>query len=254
MKNHQLKQGKTISGSALALVLLLTIVACSPEEGLGGNAQIRGRIVKKIYNDDKSLLLATESAKDEDVFLLFGEEQTVGEKVETSYTGHFQFGYLWPGDYRLFYYSDTPNATHGDQVEIVHEISLKRGEEVDLQELEIVKLLDFDDGHAQISGRVFKVNYYNFSQWPNLIVKDTSRAQEQEVYLTYGNHSQYDERIRTNADGTFTFKNLIKGTYTIHLFSEDPKGATEDVVISKTVEINQTETSTDLGDLYIYNL
>lgn len=237
----------------MAWIAMLSI-ACSPEEGPGGNAHIRGRIVKKIYNDDQSLLLATEPAKDEDVFLLFGGAQAVGEKVETSFSGHFEFGYLWPGDYRLFYYSDTLGPTHGDQIEVVHDISLEKGEVLELEALEIIKLLDFDDGHAQIKGRVFKVNYYNFSQWPNLIVKDTSRAQEHEIYLTYGNHDQFDERIRTNADGTFSFQNLIKGTYTIHLFSEDPKGGSEDVVVIQEVTIDQTEKTIDLGNLYINNL
>ena len=34
---------------------------------------------------------------------------------------------------------------------------------------------------------------------------------EQEIYLTYNNHTFYDDRIRTQADGEFEFGGLIPG-------------------------------------------
>lgn len=58
--------------SALFVVTLLLIAGCSQEEGIGGNCHINGILVEQFYNDDYSLLLSQQAAKDEDIFLLFG--------------------------------------------------------------------------------------------------------------------------------------------------------------------------------------
>lgn len=223
---------------AFAAVLLLFVVSsCSQDEGVGGQCHIKGKLVEKIYNDDYSLLLKEQPAKDEDVYLLFGNDQAVGEKTSSSYSGNFEFNYLWPGNYKLYYFSEEQGVNYEGEQEVLVEVSLSKKETVDLGELSVLKTVDFDEGNSTIRGLVMLTNYKNSSQWPNLVVKDVSPAQEQEVYLVYGNHMQFDDRIRTNDDGTFEFTNLIKGNYRIYVYSEDVSGGTEDIAVESNVTI-----------------
>lgn len=234
--------------------VVLVLPSCEKDEGFGGNAHITGKIVKKIYNDDYSLLLEEGPAKDEDVFLSFGNSSVVDEKTETSYTGEFSFEYLFEGDYQIFFYSKDFSNTSTEEIEVIKNVKLDKGKSIELNDLVIYDTYDFDDGEATIQGKVFVKNYYNSSTWPNLVVKDISPAQDFEVYLVYGNHKQYDQRIRTNHDGTFAFTNLIKGNYLIYVYSEDVKGGTADIVIKKEVEITQKQQSISLEDITVEKL
>ncbi len=238
---------------AISLFSIL-LSSCSQEEGLGGNCSVKGTVVEQFYNDDYSLLIYEETAKDEDIFLIFGDDQVIGENTNTNYNGNFEFEYLWPGNYKLYYYSDNILSPEKGELEAITEFTLEKNQALDLGELIKVNSLDFDDGAATIKGTVLVINYLNSSVWPALVIKDISKAQELEIYLTYGDHPFYDERIRTQYDGTFVFPNLIKGQYRVFLYSEDITGGTEDIVISKDVEIDTENKVIDLGDIYIERL
>lgn len=238
------------------VILSVTLVfsSCEKEEGFGGNAHIIGKVVKKIYNDDYSLLLEEIPAMDEDIFLSFGNSNIVDEKTETSFTGEFSFEYLFEGDYKLYFYSKDFQGSSSSEIEEVKNVTLKKGETVNLNDLVIYDTYDFDEGEATIEGKVLVKNYFNSSTWPNLVVKDITPAQEQEIYLVYGDHKQYDQRIRTNFDGTFAFTNLIKGNYRIYVYSEDVKGGTADIVIQKEIQITSTKQEVTLDDITIEKL
>ncbi|TKG96634.1 hypothetical protein EYV94_05125 [Puteibacter caeruleilacunae] len=238
----------------LIALCLIICSSCTPDEGVGGRCSIKGRLIEKAYNDDMSVLQRETIAKDEDVFLLFGDETSVGEKTSSSFYGDFEFNHLWPGTYTLYYYSEGIEKGAKVTHEKTMEIKLSGHETVDLGELEVIKLLDYDDGAASIHGRVMVTNYRNSSAWPNLIVKDVTPAQEQEVYLVYANHKQYDERIRTNHDGTFAFTNLIKGDYKIYVYSEDVKGGTQDVVVEKQITVTEENQDVELDEINIEKL
>ncbi len=237
----------------LIIILYLSIMvfpSCQKEEGFGGNSHIKGTLIEKVYNDDFSLLLYEQPARDKDVFIIFGNDETIGDDVTTNYNGQFEFNYLQPGNYQVFYYSDDSLSAYGENKEIVLEINLDKKETIDLGEQTVLNTADYDDGGAIIRGRVFLVNYINGTT----TVKDTSFAQEHEIYITYGNHVFYDDRIRTQFDGTFAFIDLIKGHYKVFLYSEDISGATEHIVISREVDIINDFDDIDLGDMYIERL
>ncbi|HPR33827.1 MAG TPA: hypothetical protein PLK12_17125, partial [Prolixibacteraceae bacterium] len=98
---------KALFAFFLGLSGLVFLLSCSQPEGIGGNSHIKGNLWIYYYNDDFSQLVFDEPmpAKDEDVFLLFGDKTTIGEDATTSYTGEFEFNYLWPGTYTIYYYS-----------------------------------------------------------------------------------------------------------------------------------------------------
>jgi hypothetical protein len=247
----KMKIFSTLTIPIIGLVFTCLFFSCTQEEGIGGNSHIKGKIMVNYYNDDFSLLLSDEPvpAKDEDVYLLFGNDSTIGEKATTSYTGDFEFNYLWPGNYKLYYYTKDSTGISPDKIEKVKEITLKKNETLTIYTMVVNKSLNWDEGTSSFKGKVYVINYKNSSSYPNLEIKDITPAQEQEIYLTYGNHPFYDVRTRTSSDGTFMFSNLIKGKYHIFLYSEDVTGGTAYDVIKKDFEITKNQQDVVLDEI-----
>ena len=238
------------------ILFALLFSSCEKQEGVGGSAKISGRLTLERYNDDFSLLVESLPAKDEKVYIQYGDNKVVADDVETTPYGYFEFNYLYEGDYTIFYYSKDSTELNGDKKEVLLNVSLSKGESKDLGEIKVFESLDFDDGKASISGKVFEVTFTSSSRWPNLIVEDTLMATEKEIYLRYGNHSYYDERIRTQEDGSFYFNRLIPGEYTIYVFSEDKeKGTDQSIAVMQTITVNENESTIyPLSDFFIYKL
>ncbi|MGW8316996.1 MAG: hypothetical protein ACWGNV_15475, partial [Bacteroidales bacterium] len=93
MSVSRLKTG-ACNGMANALVILgflLTLASCQKEEGFGGTGAIKGTLIEKHYNDDFSRLIYENPAVDEEVFIVFGDDPVLGDRVFTSLTGEFRF-------------------------------------------------------------------------------------------------------------------------------------------------------------------
>ena len=236
------------------LLLVLLPLSCEKSEGLGGTGSIAGTISEQFYNDDYSLLIHEKPAVDEEVFIVFGNKEELGARVRTNDLGQFRFKYLYPGNYRVFFISDDSTAVLDMEVEKLFEVKLDNGEELDLGKLEKLTTLDFDDGTAMIRGVVKVIDYVDLSSWPDLVIEKTYYATEQEVYLTYNNHSFYDERIRTQSGGVFEFGGLIPGKYLVFLYSDDVTGESDKVTLEFEVTIDDLEQVIDLGEITIEKL
>lgn len=238
----------------LTITALMVFAGCEQGEGYGGSSRITGKVITKYYNDDYSMVIREAPAVDEEVFLLFGDDENVGDKVETSATGSFEFAFLNPGEYTVYFSSrDTSNASDVEGV-VSMELELAAGADRDLGTMYRIETLDFDDGSSRIYGVVRLTNYKNSSEYPFLEVKDVSFATEHEVYLRYGDHKFYDERVRTDYNGYFEFKNLIPGDYEVYTFSEDVTGGTQDIPVPRNVTITGDSEEIDLGILDIEQL
>jgi hypothetical protein len=233
------------------LLAFLFTTSCQKDPGIGGTGAIKGTIIEKFYNDDYSMFIYEQPAVDEEVFILFGDDKAPGDKISTGITGEFRFDFLYPGSYQVYYRTEDPTSLVGDKWTTIHKVELDRGEEADLGELEKITALDYDDGAAVIKGVVWEINYVNESRWPLLVVESEDYAYEQEVYLTYGNHTFYDERIRTQHDGYFEFSKLIPGDYLVFLYSEDVKRLTDKVVLKFEVTITEMDQVVDLGQITV---
>lgn len=241
--------------SISSLVLLLLFVkGCEKTEGYGGTSTISGTIITTYYNDDYSELIKESPAVDEDVFLLFGDSEIVGDKVSTGPGGAFKFEYLRPGNYTVYFMSEDSTSAETKEQVVSFDVELLAAEDKDLGTLTEIKSLDYDEGTAKISGVIRLINYKNSSQYPFLEVKDTSFAQDYEVYLIYGTHTYYDERIRTSYDGSFEFNHLIPGNYIVFTFSEDVKGATEDITIIREITIEEEDQEIQLDEIIVEQL
>jgi hypothetical protein len=208
-------------------LIISSLFACERDEGLGGNASISGSITIREYNKDMTVLLDEYPAADHNVYLIFGDNSTVGKDMETSYKGDFRFDYLTPGDYEVYYYSnDTTTGSGHEEIAFSKTMTLSNKENLDLGTLFSYRFRDFNDGHAIIKGRVMLITYYKNALPPlaDNDILDIVPAQDYEVYLKYGDHEGYDERGRTDYDGYFQFINLIKGDYRVYTFTKDLPG------------------------------
>lgn len=104
-----------------------------------------------------------------------------------------------------------------------------------------------EGGTSSISGRVYVVNYYSYPA----AIKDTSYAQEEDVYIIYGDDKVYSDRFRTHYDGTYRFQYLRKGKYTVFAYSEDSTGGSQDIPVIREVEITDNNQEVETKDMYI---
>ena len=103
-----------------------------------------------------------------------------------------------------------------------------------------------EGGLATIEGTL----YYN-TYTPGGESIEKIPAGDEKVYLTYGDNDPYDDRNDTYTDGTFQFKNLQKGNYTVAAYSDciSCPGGIEAVEIE--VEITNKKGSISVGELVV---
>lgn len=74
-----------------------------------------------------------------------------------------------------------------------------------------------EGGLATIRGRIL-VKEYNSTF---TILQDTYYAQDQDVFIIYGDAKMVSDRARTTYDGWFEFRNLRPGSYQVYCYSKD---------------------------------
>jgi hypothetical protein len=92
--------------SLISLVILSMVAfSCKKEEGIGGTSSIKGKVLIRQYNSNFTELIEQYYAPDEDVFIIYGDDEVYGDKVTTNYDGTYEFDYLRDGNYKVFAYS-----------------------------------------------------------------------------------------------------------------------------------------------------
>ncbi|MCG8575746.1 MAG: hypothetical protein MI810_12745 [Flavobacteriales bacterium] len=107
------------------LFIGLLIASCNKEPGVGGTSIIRGKVWVKNYNSTFTVLNSEYAGADKDVYIIYGDNPTYGDRVKTSPDGSFEFAYLLPGKYTLYSYSEdsTLQAPSG-QIAIMQEVEI----------------------------------------------------------------------------------------------------------------------------------
>lgn len=124
-----------------AIVLLLTLfgLSCNKVEGEGGTSSIIGKLKVEEYKNSTGVLKATYPGVDEDVFVIYGKDNTTfNDKVTTSYDGSYRIDNLVKGTYKLFSYAKDTSASGVKEV-LVEVVISKNGELVSAPELVIEK-------------------------------------------------------------------------------------------------------------------
>lgn len=109
---------KSILSLGFFAALIITVSGCAKVEGPGGSSSIIGKVHAKKYDGAGNLLTEYDAPK-EDVYLIYGGEDTVfDDDVETSYDGNFRFDYLEIGTYQVFVYEKCNTCPSGKSIVI----------------------------------------------------------------------------------------------------------------------------------------
>lgn len=108
-------------------VLLLAFVtgSCEKDPGEGGNASVYGKVIVRDYNAEFTYLKEEYPGRDIDVYIIYGDDISVGDRVRTSYDGAYEFKYLRKGNYTIFAYSKDSTLTTNSVVPVIKKVSIE---------------------------------------------------------------------------------------------------------------------------------
>lgn len=103
-------------------------------------------------------------------------------------------------------------------------------------------------GTSSISGKLYRIETNSLGQ-----VLAEYYAPDRDVYIIYGTEDKtYDDDFSTSYDGSFEFKNLTLGTYTVFAYTRCDTCASGETTVQKTVVISENKTNYEIGDLVVY--
>lgn len=113
------------------LVAFLTVVAlsgfagCQKGPGEGGNSSIKGTVWVRDFNANFTVLNGAYAGYDEEVYIIYGDDVSYGDRIRTNYNGEFEFKYLRPGKYTVYLYSkDSTMQSQSGDITIVKEVEI----------------------------------------------------------------------------------------------------------------------------------
>ena len=110
MKAKQIKS-KTAAAILTFAVLTLGITSCKKPAGEGGKSSIRGSIWVEDWNSGFTTKNDEYPGNDEDVYIIYGDDISYGDKVSANYKGEFEFKFLRKGKYKIYVYSEDKTLT-----------------------------------------------------------------------------------------------------------------------------------------------
>ena len=106
-----------------------------------------------------------------------------------------------------------------------------------------------DGGTSTLRGKIYGIDYNaDFS-----MRLDSGYVPDENVYIIYGDNKTYDDNTNTSYDGTYEFKYLRKGKYTIYAYSKDSATAVAfgTKAVLQTVEITDNRSTVEVADIKI---
>lgn len=90
-------------------------------------------------------------------------------------------------------------------------------------------------GISTINGKVM------LSVVDNGVLVDSFGAQEERVYLVFGENQIFDKDTRTHFNGDYKFENLHPGSYSVYAYSECDtcKNSKEPIIVNVTIGKNE---------------
>lgn len=96
----------------LFIILILTF-SCKKPPGPGGSSSIIGKVTMYFYDASTNTFSKKYPAADVEVYIIYGNEVSYGDRIRTDYEGDFEFKYLRKGDYTIYVYSTDTLAFKG---------------------------------------------------------------------------------------------------------------------------------------------
>lgn len=226
-------------------LIFIALISCKKEAGEGGASIINGKITINEYSEINNTLVRSYNAADEDVFIIYGDNDFYGDKISTDENGTYQFENLQKGDYKLYSFSDNEE---GDTEAIYSDVNISSNGSVTNASTITIKSYT-SKGKAQVSGRLFVYDY----NAELTTLKDQYYGANIYVYFAIKNSKTYIDRVKTNPSGYFVFSDLLPGTYEVYAYSKANNAAgiiesKKDVIITKYDEIIVFEDNLDIID------
>jgi len=229
----------------IGVSLVSLFSSCAKTEGEGGNAKIQGKIFAIDYPDKNSSVLDTFPASEEDVYIIYGDNEAVDNKEVTNQDGLFCFDYLRKGTYTIVVYTKDPEK--GDikfPVEKTIEIKERKGEYT----VDDIYIYKSSYGVCSVSGKVKAVNFAN----DEAIKPDTTVGCSEDVYISASGSTETLYKQTTAKDGSFAFNFLKHGKYTVTAYTRDPDNGGAKIPVSYDVEIKDGSATASTPDFYLY--
>ncbi|MES2394956.1 MAG: hypothetical protein V4549_03090 [Bacteroidota bacterium] len=126
---------------------ILLLNSCKKEAGEGGTSFIKGRVYAKYYNKNFTLLADSAYAPDIDIYIIYGDEFSYGERKRTSYNGTYEFKFLQKGTYKIFAYTRDSTGTYRNLVNqyandlpVIQEVEItKKKQTVEVPDINILQ-------------------------------------------------------------------------------------------------------------------
>lgn len=103
-------------------ILLCSIIAlltgCKKPAGEGGNSSIKGTVWVHDYDKNLTTLQYQYAGVDVEVYIIYGDDVTSGDKVNTNASGEFEFNYLRKGNYKVYAISKEKIGTSNDAKDV----------------------------------------------------------------------------------------------------------------------------------------
>jgi hypothetical protein len=105
-----------------------------------------------------------------------------------------------------------------------------------------------EGGNSSIYGKVWVRDYNaNFT-----LLMYSYYGQDEDVFIVYGDNKSYSDKVSTNYDGTFEFKYLRPGKYTLYSYSKDSTLVSSALIPTiKEIEITDNSQDVDAGTIDI---
>ena len=232
---------QTLLSTCLFLCIFL-LNACNKDEGFGGSSSLEGYVYNVVhYDDNLSFMTDTIPAAQEDVYLIFGENQDdyFGEDTEVDNNGLYRFDYLRKGKYVVFAYSKLAN---GKREAVYREVNVGSGTSV-AETIYIHTGKAY--GTAIVMGKVHTTYHHNGDY------RDEGPGTGMRAYIKYSGEIAYFDDARV-VDGVFFFQGLFPGTYEVAVETEDEETEAISFVV-KTITITETGKIYEIPEVFEVN-
>jgi|ERR1700741_467152 len=124
--------------STLKLILItglfgLVIASCKKPAGEGGKSSIKGKIWVEDWDANFVTINYQYAGYDEDVYIIYGDDTSYGDRIRANQEGVFEFKHLRAGKYKVYVYSKQPQtvANPADKKAIIVDIELGKKDDKD---------------------------------------------------------------------------------------------------------------------------
>lgn len=223
--------------SYLIIFSVLVFFSCKKDEGKGGSSTITGNVITVEYTKYNNQIVRWYNANEEDVYIVYGDDDFYGDRVRTDNTGKYEFKYLTKGEYTLYSYSDDLNNYNLKTTQGVNTKIDVNGSTITAPNISIIKMVD--KGNASISGKLFAFDY----DASLTILKDSFYVADEYVYIALQGEETYLDRVKTFYDGSFVFSEMLPGNYEIYAYS---KANTSSGIAAIKTDVEITEFSQEI--------